>query len=450
MTVVIAQRESVFRLFWRYTFPSVLAMLVSGIYVIIDGIFIGQFVGEQGLAAIGVAYPLMTFFTGVGLMIGIGGGAIISYKRGTGDPQGAVRALSTSLLLLLLAALVTVFYMEFASVFLTLQGASGTLLQMSLDYISVFQYTALSAIASAALPLLIRNDDSPNFATVIMIAGALLNVVLNYCLLVLLDMGITGAAWATVLSMTAVCLVALKYFYSARATIALNRTALVFDRDDGAKIIAIGSSVLVMHLYAGFVIAIHNALFVQYGNNISLSAYAIVGYLMSLYYMLAEGIGGGIQPLLSYFQGRAQMHKIRQLVKLAVYITIGLGIGFYLLLNAWPTLYIQWFNSEIEVVEKSINGLRYHLIGMFIDGFIALASVYFMAFQNAKIALFISLANIVIQLPFLYILPQYWGEFGIWIALPLSNIVMLVLVAPLLWRDLKRGERSVLSASGAV
>ena len=314
MTVVIAQRESVFRLFWRYTFPSVLAMLVSGIYVIIDGIFIGQFVGEQGLAAIGVAYPLMTFFTGVGLMIGIGGGAIISYKRGTGDPQGAVRALSTSLLLLLLAALVTVFYMEFASVFLTLQGASGTLLQMSLDYISVFQYTALSAIASAALPLLIRNDDSPNFATVIMIAGALLNVVLNYCLLVLLDMGITGAAWATVLSMTAVCLVALKYFYSARATIALNRTALVFDRDDGAKIIAIGSSVLVMHLYAGFVIAIHNALFVQYGNNISLSAYAIVGYLMSLYYMLAEGIGGGIQPLLSYFQGRAQMHKIRQLV----------------------------------------------------------------------------------------------------------------------------------------
>ena len=120
------------------------------------------------------------------------------------------------------------------------------------------------------------------------------------------------------------------------------------------------------------------------------------------------------------------------------------------MLNAWPTLYIQWFNSEIEVVEKSINGLRYHLIGMFIDGFIALASVYFMALQKAKIALFISLANIVIQLPFLYILPQYWGEFGIWIALPLSNIVMLVLVAPLLWRDLKRGERSVLSASGAV
>ena len=235
------------------------------------------------------------------------------YKRGAGDLQGATRTLSTSLLLLILAALITVFYIEFADVLLALQGASGGLLQLSLEYIGVFQYTALCAIGSAALPLLIRNDDSPNYATVIMIAGALLNIVLNYCLLVLLDMGIAGAAWATVLSMTAVCLVALRYFYSPRATIALNRSRLVFDWQDSTKIIAIGSSVLVMHLYTGFVIAIHNALFVQYGNNLSLSAYAIVGYLMSLYYMLSEGIGAGVQPLLSYFHGRGQMHKIRQL-----------------------------------------------------------------------------------------------------------------------------------------
>jgi len=449
MTVAMAQGESVFKLFWRHTFPAVLAMLISGIYVIIDGIFIGQIIGEQGLAAIGVAYPLMTFFTGVGLLVGIGGGAIISYKRGAGDLQGATRTLSTSLLLLLLAALITVFYIEFANILLALQGASGGLLQRSLEYINVFQYTALSAIGSATLPLLIRNDDSPNYATVVMIGGALLNIVLNYCLLVVLDMGIAGAAWATVVSMTAVCLVALRYFYSTRATITLSRSRLIFDWHDSTKIIAIGSSVLVMHLYAGFVIAIHNALFVQYGNTISLSAYAIVGYLMSLYYMLAEGIGGGIQPLLSYFHGRGQRHKIRQLTYLAIYVTIGLGIGFYLLLNSSPNLYILWFNGDSEVVTKSTLGLRLHLIGMFIDGFIALACVYFMALQKAKIAMFISLANIIIQLPFLYIVPQYWGELGIWIALPLSNIVMLALVAPLLWRDLKRGLTAQLSASGA-
>ena len=142
MTVAIIQSESVFKLFWRHTFPAVLAMLISGIYVIIDGIFIGQIIGEQGLAAIGVAYPLMTFFTGVGLLVGIGGGAIISYKRGTGDSKGATRTLSTSLLLLLLAALITVFYLEFANVLLALQGASGGLLQLSLEYINFPVYSA--------------------------------------------------------------------------------------------------------------------------------------------------------------------------------------------------------------------------------------------------------------------------------------------------------------------
>ena len=112
-------------------------------------------------------------------------------------------------------------------------------------------------------------------------------------------------------------------------------------------------------------------------------------------------------------------------------------------------MYIQWFNGDSEVVEKSIVGLRFHLIGMFIDGFIALASVYFMALQKAKIAMFISLANIIVQLPFLYIIPQYWGELGVWIALPLSNVVLLAFVAPLLWRDLKRGLPAQLSVSGA-
>ncbi|MGB1239207.1 MAG: MATE family efflux transporter, partial [Pseudomonadales bacterium] len=377
----VKEASAVSGAFWRNTIPAVVAMLVSGIYIIIDGIFIGQYVGEQGLAAVGLAYPLMTFFTGAGLLVGIGAGALVSFSRGAEDLPRAARALYTGVILLVVAALLSALYIEYSTFFLRLQGASGELLQLAQVYIEVFQYTAFFAIASAALPLLMRNDDSPNLATWLMVAGALLNAVLNYWLLVVLELGIAGAAWATVLSMAVATVAALGYFCSGRATVSLRASGAVFSVADAQQVLAIGSSVLVMHLYAGFVIAVHNALFVQYGNMFSVSAYAVVGYLMSLYYMLSEGVGGGVQPLISYYHGRGDRATNRELMRLAIWVTVGLGVAYYLLLNLFAQHFIHMFNDHTEVVAKADTGLFYHLFGMAIDGLIALATVYFMALQ---------------------------------------------------------------------
>jgi len=442
-------QPSVLKLFVKNIFAAMVAVVVSGVYVITDGMFVGQYVGKEGLAAVGIAYPIYMLLPAFGLMLGIGGGALMSMHRGAGQLGLSRQACIASLQLILLASLFCwIFLGLFSPWLLSVQSAPWPLIVMAQEYLDVFQYGAVSAIGAGTLTLLIRNDGSPNIAMFIMIFGALLNIALNYYFLAILDFEIAGAAYATVISMSSVCVVSGMYFLSASAKINLSTGLCAFNYKMCLTILLTGSSVFAMYLYSGFVIAVHNKLFASYGNSSSLSAFAIVGYLMSIYYMLAEGIGDGVQPLLSYFHGQKRADKNRQLMQLSVSVVLLLGVFSYGLVNLVPSFFIHLFNSDPEVAIKATTGLKYHLAALYLDGVIVMATVYFMASGRGLLALLISIVNMVIQLPFLYLLPLYFGEFAIWLALPISNVVMFIWIAPMLWRDIQtRSAHSSISTT---
>lgn len=431
--------ESVSRTFWRYAIPSIAAMVVNGLYQVIDGIFVGYYVGFEGLAGINMAFPIIAVIIGFGIMIGMGAGSLMSIYRGEGNDDKAQGILVNSLWLIAIFAglsMLCIYYL--GASLLALQGAVDNTLSYSLDYINVFIWGAGVSIAAAVIPMLIRNDDSPNFATGLMIFGAVINIALDYLLIGILDWGLQGAAIATVIAQLIVAIIGICYFLSSRAQIKLDLTKLKFNLGMMRGILTLGMSSLFMFLYFSFVIAIHNKLLMSYGSAVQVGAFAIIGYIGTLYYMISEGIANGMQPPVSYYYGAQQVEKIKATVLLALKIVLLSGIATVIILNLYPNLIIGLFsNNDPALASATINGLRLHLSALFLDGFLFVASVYFMAVNQGGKALAVSVGNILIQLPFLYFLPQWFGVDGIWLSLPLSNVLLTLVVAPVLWRDIQ-------------
>ncbi|GAA80460.1 MATE family efflux transporter [Pseudoalteromonas sp. BSi20495] len=429
--------QSVAGMFWRFAIPSIVAMLVSGLYQIIDGFFVGHYVGANGLAGINMAIPLLGLIMGFGLLVGMGGGSVLSKYRGENNLVATQATLITALfLIILIGLLATVVFIVFGPSLLNIQGASGVTLEKSWGYVQIMSFGALISVGASAMPMLVRNDDSPNFATVFIIVGALTNTVLDYVFLGHLDMGLKGAAIATLIAQLATCILCLRYFMSSKAKTKLSFKQL--DKLIAIRIVQLGSSNLIMFIYFSFVMTFHNMQFMAYGGNTQLAAFAIVGYLASCYYFFAEGLVSGLQPPVSYYLGAKQYKRISETVILAFSVTVGSGIALVILFNAFPEVFISIFTTGNDgLFEASKNGIRLHLMALFLDGFLFMASIYFVAVGKSGQALFVSVGNMLIQFPFLFILPKYLGIDGVWLAVPLSNIAFALIVLPMLLSNLK-------------
>lgn len=436
-TEAIKQDESVSRVFWRFAIPSVAAMLINGLYQIIDGIFVGHYVGYAGLAGINMAWPIIATIMGFGILAGMGAGSLISMARGANEKPRAQQVLNTTIsLLFIFSAISMPVIILFGHQLLELQGAQGLSLKHGYDYIYIFGYAAPFAIMASAMPILVRNDNSPKIATLLTILGAVLNIALDYLYLGVLDQGLQGAAIATAISQSVVVFLGMIYFFTSRAEIGI--TKLQLDIKAAIEIFKLGSSSLMMFAYFSFVIALHNLLLMKYGSEIHVGAFAIIGYIATLYYLFAEGIAAGMQPPVSFDYGNRRPQRIKQTVALASKVILISGIATVALLNIFPEFFISLFAAQDEVLlSATIEGLRLHLSMLFLDGFLFLASVYFMSVGKGGKALFVSVGNMLVQFPFLYLVPQWLGVTGVWLAVPLSNLALTVVVAPMLWKDLR-------------
>ncbi|UHJ59744.1 MATE family efflux transporter [Vibrio furnissii] len=431
---------SINRQFLRYAIPTVAAMLVNGLYQVVDGIFIGHYVGATGLAGINVAWPVIGTILGVGMLVGVGTGALVSIKQGEKDLHSAKRILATGLLtLVMLAPIVATLLWFFADDFLRWQGAQGRTFELGMQYLQVLIVGCVFTLGSIAMPFLLRNDDSPNLATMLMVVGALCNIVLDYVLIAWWQWELTGAAIATAISQLIVTGLGLSYFFSKRAKLRLTRACLTMEWRYLPKIFAIGVSSFFMYAYGSTMVALHNSLIIQYGDAVMVGAYAILGYIVTVYYLTVEGIANGMQPLASFNHGARQYDNIRRLLKLAMSIAVLGGVVFVVLINLFPEQVIGIFNSDDpRLMEGAVFALKLHMFALFLDGFLVVSAAYYQATNHGGKAMFVTVGNMLVQLPFLYMLPKLYGITGVWIAFPLSNIALTAVVAVMLWRDVSR------------
>ena len=416
---------------WRYSIPSVVAMIVSGIYLIIDGMFIGQVLGAEGLAAINLAWPIIFLVTGLGLMVGVGGGALISIATGEGKTSKAQSLLSHAFLLMLIMALLfSAILALLGAKPITLQGASGNIQHMAESYLGILGNGALVVLFSCALPILIRNDNSPNFATLLMIVGALANIGLDYLFIVKWDWQLAGAAYATLGAQALVMFLAIAYFFSRYSSLSFQVSGFSLKPKYLANISNLGLSSFFTTVYTAFITLVHNYLFLRYGSVTDTGAYAIVLYLSVIYYFIAEGFANGMQPLISYNFGAKRYDNVLKVMALGFSIILGSGVAAVFLMNLFSELSVSIFNNDDPaLLDATVSGIRLHLWAMPLDGLIFTGAVVFQSINRANRASFISVGNMAIQLPFMLLLPAAYGVVGIWLVMPLSTVILSAVVA---------------------
>ncbi|MHC8346684.1 MATE family efflux transporter [Pseudomonas sp. RT6P73] len=427
--------------YWRYAWPTVFAMLVSGFYQIVDGIFIGHVVGAQGLAAINTAWPWVGLMAGVGLMLGMGTGIHCSIAQGEGNPRKAQQFIIHGLWgLIVLSLVVGSLIIMFGDHLLLAQGVEDGVLRHGRDYLRVFGWSSPLIMASLALPILVRNLGAPILATLMMLAGAVTNVLLDYVFIVLMGWGLEGAAWATVLGESLSVIIGMSFLFSRYSALPL-KGAYLWIKPQTTLLTAImvsGFSSLLMYLYASIAVLLHNFALMHYGNTVHVAAYAVSGYVMTVYYLLAEGLATGMQPIVSYFHGAGLKAPIRQTFFLALRWILGSGLVFVALLFLVPQVWTSIFVSaeDATLTAATVQALQLHLFALFIDGGLVLAAAYFQAVNDNKKAIAVTLLNMLIQIPALLLLAPWLGIKGVFLALPVSTIILGGCIFLLLKRQL--------------
>ncbi len=438
---------SVTREFLSYVLPTVGAMTASGLYSVVDGIYIGQFVGTDALAATNLAWPLLSILYGLGMMVGIGSGAIASMARGQGVIDRAKASLGNGLLLVFLAGLSGVVVLGYGGQkILELQNITPAIFAHANDYLQVLMFAAPITVGSLALPIMVRNDGAPTLSTWIIVSGAIGNIIFNGIFIAYLDMGLTGAALGTAFSQALVVLMGVAYFFSSWAKTRLTIGNLAADPKLMLKASSIGLSSFLMFIYSGFMTAAHNYMFIQYADASTVGGYAIIGYMLALYCLFATGVASGTQPLISYYFGAGNIQRMKQFVILMLVVTLGVGVLLVMAMNSWPDQFVLAFNnSDPLFFEAAKTGLRLHLVVIFLEGLIFCGTVFFQALGIPRNANIISVAHMVFQLPFLIVLPTFIGVTGVWLAMPMSNICVAIIITWLMsthWKRLSRDDKN--------
>jgi putative MATE family efflux protein len=431
--------ESIPKLFRKYTLPAVIGFIIGGVQITIDGFFIGNVVGSQGLASITLVYPILIFIVSSALLIGTGSAALVAIELGKGNDKQAHRIASDIFPMIL--ALGTVFALVglfFTEPLLNLVGAKGIIFEMAQDYLKIMLLGSAFFIAGIALDPLVRNDGQPHFVMEIAVVGAVSNIILDYILVMKLGMGMQGAAIATILAFSTPAIVYTYYFFSKHSKLRLHLSDMSPDLKIIAGTIKAGFPAFVMQTSLAVLVLSYNYMLLKYGSEIAVSSYGVIQYSFSILYMIFEGISAGVQPIIGFNYGAKLYSRVYSAVKIALSSSFIVGLIGFSIFYIFPDTIIQLFNNnDPELLETAVSGMRIFMSGMVVEGIIISIAAYYQSVNKVKPSLFIHFGKIFIFiLPLLFILPIYYGLTGVWLATPIGQYLMFFVVTTMFLKEI--------------
>ncbi|WP_268011513.1 MATE family efflux transporter [Aeromonas veronii] len=424
------------RLFWRYVTPTVAAMLITGIYVTIDGIFVGHVLGQDGMAGLMLAYPICAVLYAVGALIGMGASSLVSFYLGQGNPAKARHIVGNALVMVLLtSALLSFIGIRYGEPMLAWMGAEGEIFTAGLSYLQAYAWLGVFAVLSMAFSSLLRNDGRPGFVTLIMVVGGLLNVLLDYLLMVVFPFGLAGVATATMLSQAVTGLACLWHFFTPRSQLRISWDTLRPDLRLMGETVRLGVSSFLMYLYLSVVLALHNKALLAVGTSLHVAAYGVISYTEAFFYLVFEGIAMGIQPIASFNAGAGHWRRVLRIRNLALGVTLGIALSAMIPLYLWPEAAVYLFAGDNATLRPVASlGIWLYFWGLPMEGLLLVGATYFQAINRARIASLLTGGKLVLIGGFLWGFSTLWGVPGVWLALPTcSSLLVLVM-----WRAMRR------------
>ena len=426
--------EKISKLLRSFAVPSITATLVSSLYNIVDQVFIGQGVGYLGNAATNVSYPLSTICLAISLLIGIGSASRFSICLGRGDTDQAAKIAGNGVTLMVLAGIL---YLVLGEVLLTpmlrIFGATTEVMPYAQSYASIILIGMPFLILTNGISNLIRADGSPKYSMICMVAGAVVNTILDPIFIFVFQWGMFGAALATILGQILSFLLAIRYLWAFR-TITLEKECFRPDWRDGLHTLSMGISSSVNQIAITIVqVVLNNSLTYYgamsvYGEDIPLAACGIVMKTNAILLSIIVGISQGVQPIIGFNYGARKYDRVKQAYLLAIRWNFVISAVGFLLFQLFPRPIISIFGSGEELYfDFAVLFMRTFLFMVIVNGVQVLSSSFFTAIGKALKGLLLSLTRQVFFLiPMILILPLWLGIFGVLLAGPIADFIAFV------------------------
>ena len=435
--------EKIGKLLKQYALPAIIAQTASSLYNMVDSIFIGQGVGPLAISGLAVTFPLMNLSTAFGTLVGAGAATMLSVLLGQKNYKAANKVLGNVVSLNIIIGLI---FMAVALIFidpiLYFFGASENTLPYAKEYMKIILYGNIITHLYFGLNAAMRSSGSPKKAMGLTIFTVIFNTILDPIFIFVFDMGIAGAAWATVLAQTIAMLVVLHHFSDRSRPFHFEKGIVSLDMRVAKDSLAIGMGPFLMNSAACLVTLFINQQLREYSGDLGIGAYGITNRFGFMFIMICMGLNQGMQPLAGYNYGARQYSRVKEVfwktARLAVLVTtICFVIGVF-----FPQLAVGIFTHDPELSALASRALRIMMLVFPIVGFQMISTNFFQSLGMVKKSVILSLSRqILFLLPLIYALPKWYGADGVWASFPISDVLATLLSIYMLGRLFRKFNR---------
>lgn len=427
-------------LLMQYAIPAIVAMVASSLYNMVDSIFIGQGVGPMAISGLAITFPFMNLSGAIGACIGVGASTYLSVKLGQKDYSMALRILGNSVVLKIITGIIFgALCLLFLDPILRFFGASDNTLPYAHEYMVVILLGNVCTHLYFGMNALLRAASKPKQAMYATIFTVVLNTALDPIFIYTLDMGIRGAALATILSQTTALCWQIKQFSNPHELLHFQRGIYKLDWSIIKNILAIGVSPLAMNTCSCIIVIFINTALVKHGGDLAVGAYGIANRIGFLFFMIVMGINQGMQPIAGYNYGAMHFDRMLKVLKLSMISATAIMVVGWLVGELMPYPCARLFTTDSELIEQAVKGIRLNMIAFPLIGSQAVITNFFQSIGKAKISIFLSLSRqMIFLLPLLVILPPILGVDGVWTALPASDTVAFIVTWIIMFRYMRK------------
>ena len=428
------------QLLWQYALPAIVAMSASSIYNIIDRAMIGQIVGPEAIAGLGITFPFMNLSAAFGAAVGVGSSASISVKLGQRDYQTAQNLLGNTMTLnLIIGFSFMVISLLFLDPILYFFGASEVTLPYAREFMTIILLGNVMTHMYFGMNAVLRAAGKPKHAMYSVLFTVAMNIVLVVMFVWWFQWGIRGAALATVTSQTLAMCWQLWLFSDKQEILHLKRGIYKLKQRLVTSIIAIGISPFLMNVTSCVIVIIMNNQFVRYGGDMAVGAYSIANSVVMMFFMFVMGVCQGMQPIVGYNYGAEKYDRMLRCLFLAIgYATLILLIGWALSM-LFPREIARIFTTDPTLMDMAARGIKLDMLVFFVVGSQATITHFFQSIGKVKVSIFLSLSRqLFLLLPMVYVFPLFWDLDGVWYSMPASDFGSFAMTIPMLMWYMKK------------
>lgn len=431
------------KLFRKLLIPTVLGMVFSAIFVITDGIFVGKGIGSDALAAVNITAPLFMITTGIGLMFGVGGSVVASIHLSQGKRKVAsiniTQALAVSAIIILVMSALCFYFVEPLA---RLLGSSERLMPDAVEYMIWYVPFLVFYVLLNAGMFYIRLDGSPNYAMLCNAVSAILNIILDYIFIFEFGWGLMGAAFATSLGITVGSLMTIVYLtgysrYLNLYRIKLSKNSMLLTIRNIGYMVKLGTSAFISEASIASMMFLGNYVFIRHLGEDGVAAFSIVCYFFPIIFMVYNAIAQSAQPIISYNFGANLQERVRKTLHLSIRTAVLCGVCFFIITALCSQNIVALFiDRSYGAFDIAVEGIPYFAIGYIFFAFNMVGIGYYQSIERARRATIITiLRGVVFMLIGFFALPPILGVPGIWLAVPLAELLTTLYIIGIYLKD---------------